>query len=258
MDSNAKQEGEVRLLRDAYAAFNRGDIRATVSGLDPEIEWIEPAEFPGGGTYHGHAGVAAYLTQSRAGWAEGASEPERFLIGEDKAEDKVVVFVHVRARPKGNSAWSETRLADVFTFRNGRPVQMRAFADRRQALDWAGIQDTEAPGVDITPKKATIARIWKGRARRERADEYQKYNYEFGIKPLMEKAMGVQALREDRESETEFMTISYWESVDAMSRFTGGDPTRIHHLERDHEFLIEMPTRVQILSIYESHLPASG
>ena len=100
--------------------------------------------------------------------------------------------------------------------------------------------------------KPAIARIWRGRVKSERADEYQKYNYEFGIKPLIAKAMGVQALREDKGTETEFMTISYWESVEAMSRFTGGDPTRIHHLERDNEFLIEMPKSVQILRIYES------
>jgi hypothetical protein len=85
-------------------------------------------------------------------------------------------------------------------------------------------------------KHPTIARIWRGRTRRDRADEYEGYNYEVGIKPLIEKAMGVQSFREERGDETEFMTISYWESIDAMSRFTGGDPTRIHHLERDPEF----------------------
>jgi len=101
--------------------------------------------------------------------------------------------------------------------------------------------------------KPAIARIWRGRVKRERADEYEKYNFEAGIQPLLQKALGVQCLREDRETETEFMTISYWESVEAMSRFTGGDPTRIHHLPRDPEFLIEVPTSVQILRIYESH-----
>ena len=65
-----------------------------------------------------------------------------------------------------------------------------------------------------------IVRIWRGRTRREVADAYEAYNYEVGIKPLIEKAMGVQTLREDRGEETEFVTISYWESVDAMSRFT--------------------------------------
>lgn len=104
-----------------------------------------------------------------------------------------------------------------------------------------------------TPNHPTIARIWRGRTSRSRADEYAAYNYEAGIKPLIEKALGVQSFREDRETETEFVTISYWESVEAMSRFTGGDPSRIHHLDRDAEFLIELPERVQILKICASH-----
>ena len=107
--------------------------------------------------------------------------------------------------------------------------------------------------MNDTSKRPRIARIWRGRTRRERADEYEAYNYEAGIKPLIQKAMGVQTLREDRANETEFVTISYWESVEAMSRFTGGDPTRIHHLDRDSEFLIELPTSVQILEIRHSH-----
>ncbi|MEJ7654523.1 MAG: hypothetical protein WKH64_14940 [Chloroflexia bacterium] len=45
------------------------------------------------------------------------------------------------------------------------------------------------------------------------------------------------------------MTISYWNSVQAMSTFAVDDPTPIHHLERDPEFLIELPQSVQILKI---------
>ena len=37
-----------------------------------------------------------------------------------------------------------------------------------------------------------------------------------------------------------------------MSRFMGDDPRRIHHLERDAEFLIELPSGVQILEIVAS------
>jgi heme-degrading monooxygenase HmoA len=107
-------------------------------------------------------------------------------------------------------------------------------------------------------RRPRIARIWRGRVRRERADEYEAYNYEVGIRPLIEKALGVQTLREDREDETEFITISYWESVEAMSRFTGDDPTRIHHLDRDPGLLVELPQRVQILSIRTSHGNTGG
>jgi heme-degrading monooxygenase HmoA len=107
--------------------------------------------------------------------------------------------------------------------------------------------------VTRTDTQRTIVRIWRGRTRRDRADEYERYNYDAGIQPLIEKALGVQTLREDREHETEFVTISYWESFEAMARFTGGDPTKIHHLERDAEFLVELPTAVQILDLRHAH-----
>ena len=104
-----------------------------------------------------------------------------------------------------------------------------------------------------SPKRPTIARIWRGRTTRERADEYEIYNYEVGIKPLLAIALGVQTFREDRADESQFMSISYWEDVAAMSRFTGSEPTRTHHLPRDREFLIELPKAVQILRLLTSH-----
>jgi hypothetical protein len=106
--------------------------------------------------------------------------------------------------------------------------------------------------------RPTIARIWRGRTTRARADEYQAYLYEHGIRPLEQKALGVQLFREDRATETEFVTVSYWESVDAMSRFAGPDPRRIHHLERDPEFLLEMPDGVQVLSIVSAQGRTGG
>jgi hypothetical protein len=102
-------------------------------------------------------------------------------------------------------------------------------------------------------KQPTIARIWRGRTRRDRADEYEAYNYDVGIRPLIKLALGVQTFREDLENETEFMTISYWESIASMSEFTSSDPFEVHHLERDEEFLIELPKKVQILRLLKSH-----
>jgi hypothetical protein len=105
----------------------------------------------------------------------------------------------------------------------------------------------------MNAKTPTIARIWRGRTTRSKADEYAKYLHEAGLTPLEQKALAVQQLREDRETESEFITISYWENVEAMSRFTGADPRQIHHLPRDKEFLIELPETVQVLTITSSH-----
>ena len=131
---------ETEALREAYAALNRNDIPATVEAFDPQIEWTDPAEYPGGGTYRGHAAVQAHLSQARATWAEGSCEPERFIV----AGDKIVVFVYVRVRLQHSTEWIEARLADVYTFRNDKAIQMRSFADRRQALEWAGVRASDA------------------------------------------------------------------------------------------------------------------
>jgi hypothetical protein len=115
--------------------------------------------------------------------------------------------------------------------------------------------DTEA---NVSTPKPTIARIWRGRTTRAKADEYAVYLYDVGIKPLEEKALAVQQLREDRAGESEFVTISYWENVEAMSRFAEPDPRRIHHLPRDKEFLIELPQSIQVLEITTSYGNTGG
>lgn len=98
-------------------------------------------------------------------------------------------------------------------------------------------------------RKPAIARIWRGRVPRERADEYERYIRQEGIAPLERTALAVQLFREDRERESEFVTISYWADVQDMSAFTGREPDVVHHLARDAEFLVELPQRVELLSI---------
>jgi ketosteroid isomerase-like protein len=120
----------IAALRRAYEAFNHGDIPGCLEALDPDIEWIEPAEFVGGGTYYGHAGVTQYLTQSRQAWAAIHSEPEEFI----QAGDKIVVFVHAITRAKDSDQERDARIADVYTIRDGKAIRMQAFADRDEAL----------------------------------------------------------------------------------------------------------------------------
>jgi hypothetical protein len=53
-DLTSSLAAETDALRETYAALNRNDIEAAVKAFDPRIAWIEPTEYPGGGTYHGH------------------------------------------------------------------------------------------------------------------------------------------------------------------------------------------------------------
>ncbi len=131
---------ETSALREAYAALNRNDIPGFVKVLDPQVERIEPAGFPLAGTYHGLAAVTAHVSKGRGTWAEGSCEPERFIV----AGDRIIVFISIRVRLKTETLWREGRIADVFTFRNGKAIQFRTFGDEREALEWAGVKDTDA------------------------------------------------------------------------------------------------------------------
>lgn len=94
-----------------------------------------------------------------------------------------------------------------------------------------------------------IARIWRGRTTRAKADEYEAY-WLSQMDGLRAKAAGLDLMREDREGETEFMSISWWDSLEAMAAFSGSTSADdVHHLDRDAELLIELPTAVQILRV---------
>lgn len=53
--------------------------------------------------------------------------------------DKVVAYLYVRVRLK-TGEWVEGRFADGFLFRAGKIVQHRSFAQRAEAMAWAGIE----------------------------------------------------------------------------------------------------------------------
>jgi ketosteroid isomerase-like protein len=124
-------------LEQFFATINRNDMTAITEDFDPEIVRIEPEGFPTAGTYRGVAEVQAHITKGRGTWTEGTCEPERFLVN----GDKVVVYLHARVRLKDSTEWTSGRFADGFVFRNGKIIEYLSFAERAQALEWAGIAD---------------------------------------------------------------------------------------------------------------------
>ena len=129
---------ETEAIKEAYAALNRNDIAGFTRIFDPQIERTEFEGSPAGGTYNGIEAVTAHVAAGRSTWAEGACEPERFVA----AGDKIVVIVHVRVRLQDHTDWLDGRTADVFTWRRGKVIQFRTFSEEREALEWAGVEDS--------------------------------------------------------------------------------------------------------------------
>lgn len=124
-------------LRRGYDAFNRGDIQGAVDAVnpDPDILWSEPEEFYAGGTYRGRQGMAQYLTLSYEASEKVQSQPEEIV----EVGDKIFVLVYFHAWPKGGGEMREGRIADVYTVRDGRIVQMQAYSDPEEARKAVGL-----------------------------------------------------------------------------------------------------------------------
>jgi hypothetical protein len=99
--------------------------------------------------------------------------------------------------------------------------------------------------------KPLVARTWFGRTRKELADEYLRYNYENGVLEVEKKpgCLGMQQFRRIRGDVAEFTTVSYWESVEAMEAAHGAG-RRPTHLERDPEYLLELPESVEVSELH--------
>ena len=85
-----------------------------------------------------------------------------------------------------------------------------------------------------------IARIWKGAVRPEDADAYADYIRATGFAEYGETAgnRGAWLLRQDDGDRTEFVTLSMWESVDAIRAFAGDDIEAAVLYPEDERYLI--------------------
>jgi uncharacterized protein len=123
----AEQEN-VRLVREIYAAFGRGDIPTALAALAEDVEWWEPGPtdiLPWAGLRSGRDGVARFFRV-----LDDTEEIEQFEPQEFIAQgDRVVVLGHERCRIKSTGRNYDNQWAMVFTLREGKVAGFRAYHD---------------------------------------------------------------------------------------------------------------------------------
>ena len=84
------------------------------------------------------------------------------------------------------------------------------------------------------------ARIWRGAVRSEDAEDYARYIRETGFAEYGRTAgnRGAWMLRRDEGGETEFITLSMWESRDAIKAFAGDDIEAAVLYPEDEKYLV--------------------
>jgi heme-degrading monooxygenase HmoA len=88
--------------------------------------------------------------------------------------------------------------------------------------------------------------MWRGWTRPEDADAYVAYLNETGIPAYRDTAgnRGAWILRRDDDDRTEFVTLSFWDSFDAVRAFAGDDAEQAVFYDEDDRFLVDRETTV--------------
>jgi heme-degrading monooxygenase HmoA len=86
-----------------------------------------------------------------------------------------------------------------------------------------------------------IARTWRGKVRREDADDYARYLRETGVAGYRDTPgnRGVWMLRRDAGDATEYLMLTLWDDLDAVRAFAGEDYATAVFYPEDDRFLIE-------------------
>jgi ketosteroid isomerase-like protein len=100
---------------------------------DPEVE-VHDHDTPDQGDYLGREGVARWLEEWGAAWAEWRMEPEEFL----DAGDSVVIFIRMSAEGRGSGIEVDRRDALVYEIRDGLVKRIDYYNDRDEALKAVG------------------------------------------------------------------------------------------------------------------------
>lgn len=129
----------VARVRRYVDAFNRLDLDAATSGLDPEIELREWPEAPGAQVYHGVDGVRRAFDTWFETWEWMKLEIEDIRpVG-----DRVLFTLQQRAKGRTSAAEVEVRSYNVYTFRDGLVTLAELFIERENALAAAGLTEED-------------------------------------------------------------------------------------------------------------------
>lgn len=126
-------EDNVRIVKDAYDAFKRGDIEALLSKLSEDVEWITPGPtdiMPAAGTRKGRDGVKEFFSTLAAQEDVELFEPQEYIA----QGDKVVAISKYRGRVKATGRTADAELVHVFEIKDGKVKRFKEYYDTASVL----------------------------------------------------------------------------------------------------------------------------
>jgi heme-degrading monooxygenase HmoA len=92
-----------------------------------------------------------------------------------------------------------------------------------------------------------IARMWHGITLEAKGDKYSEFLNERAIPDYRSTPgnLAVYILRRDEGDKAHFITLTFWESLDAIKGFAGDPVDRAKYYPEDRDYLLEFEPQVQ-------------
>jgi ketosteroid isomerase-like protein len=121
----------IELVRQAYAAFLRGDIPAIIASLGDDVQWITPdIGYPGGSLRRGKQEVAQFFQIVGETWQFQDFQPLEYIA----SGDRVVVRGTYTATARSTGRTSTAEWIMLWTVRNGKLSHFQEFTDTAKLL----------------------------------------------------------------------------------------------------------------------------
>jgi ketosteroid isomerase-like protein len=125
------EDPRVKLIREGFEAWERGDVEETLALYDPEIEVYAPPEIGNPGTFHG---IEGFLEWSQV-WMEAWESFRQELVAIDTVGDShALARVKQTAEGKGSGVAVERQATWVYDIRDDKLRFMAVFFDHEKAV----------------------------------------------------------------------------------------------------------------------------
>jgi ketosteroid isomerase-like protein len=130
------------MSHESVELIQRGFERYLATGelpwelFDEAVE-VHDHDTPDQGAYRGHEGLARWLEDWGAAWADWNIEPDEFI----DAGNSVVIFIRMNTTGRGSGIEIQRHDALVYEIRDGLVARVDYYNDRKEALDAAGLAE---------------------------------------------------------------------------------------------------------------------
>jgi ketosteroid isomerase-like protein len=128
----------VDLVRQGFAAIERGDLAAFDGLMTPDVVLVQPPEVPDAKSYEGPNAIAEAMEDWPRQWEDFRMDLVEII---DAGDDLAVSVTRHRGRGRESGIEMDFEVFYVQRGRGGKLARMEMFFSREQALEAAGLSD---------------------------------------------------------------------------------------------------------------------